>query len=66
MLGWMWNIFGMFNLIKLFMWDIPFMSAKFTYYMFKYTFVVMYYVFKISFELFKLCFQGISALARIL
>ena len=46
MLRWMWDMYGMFSLMKLLMWDLPFMSLKFSYYMFKYTIITMYYVMK--------------------
>ena len=65
MLRWMWEMYGIFSLMKLVMWDLPFMSLKFSYYMCKYTFIAMYYVVKITFEIWKFIFIGLRGLARI-
>ena len=65
MLRWMWDMYGMFSLMKLLMWDLPFMSLKFSYYMFKYTIIVMYYVMKACYEMFKLFYGFIKFLVSI-
>lgn len=66
MLGWIWNMFGMFNLIKLLMWDIPFMSAKFTYYIIKYSLIAMYHILKFNIQLVIWIYKGLSAIIRVL
>lgn len=65
MLGWIWNTIGMFFIMKLFMWDIPFMFLKFSYYMIKYTCIVIYYVLKFGFEVMVFIFKCLGEIIRI-